>query len=103
MTLIHGQGIAQVKVRFCACPEDDTKVPVPDMSQLLRFGLFPGSWDIPRSAFTINGLRDYHLLSLQCQITGLDYMKFLQRSTDNVIPTETKVNTIRIGSPHVWN
>ena len=92
MTLIHGQGVAQMKVRFCACPENDTKIPIPDTSQLLRFGLFPGSWDVPRSAFTTNGLRDYHLLSLQCQITGLDYMRFLQRSTDNVEPVETKVN-----------
>ncbi|PIL28435.1 hypothetical protein GSI_08469 [Ganoderma sinense ZZ0214-1] len=92
MTLIHGQGIAQMKVQFCACPEDDdtTKPPLPDNVQLLRFGLFPGSWDIPRSAFSINGLRDYHLLSLQCQITGLDYMRFLQRSSDNVVPAETK-------------
>ena len=91
MTLIHRQGIAQMKVQFCACPEDDTKDPVPDTVQLLRFGLFPGSWDVPRSAFSLNGLRDYHLLSLQCQITGHDFMKFLQRSTDNVVPTESKV------------
>ncbi|KAM5531911.1 hypothetical protein V8D89_014422 [Ganoderma adspersum] len=54
---------------------NDMKDPVPDMSQLLRFGLFPGSWDVPWSAFSINGLRDYHLLSL--------YM-------DNSVPAETK-------------
>ncbi|PIL33158.1 hypothetical protein GSI_04608 [Ganoderma sinense ZZ0214-1] len=90
MTIIHGQGVTQMKVLFCACPEDDTKAAVPDMSQLLRFGLFPGSWDVPRSAFSVNGLRDYHLLSVQCQITGHDFMKFLQRSTDNVVPAETK-------------
>ncbi|PIL28222.1 hypothetical protein GSI_09634 [Ganoderma sinense ZZ0214-1] len=90
MTLIHGQGIAHMKVLFCACPEAGTKAAVPDMSQLLRFGLFPGSWDVPRSAFSINGLRDYHLLSLQCQITALDYMRFLQRSTDNVVPDDSK-------------
>ncbi|KAI1784481.1 hypothetical protein LXA43DRAFT_1186412 [Ganoderma leucocontextum] len=41
MTLIHGQGITQMKVRFCACPEDDTKVAAAEIVQLLRFGLSP--------------------------------------------------------------
>ncbi|KAM5532217.1 hypothetical protein V8D89_014117 [Ganoderma adspersum] len=75
ITLIHRQGIAQMRVQFCTCPQDDMKDPVPDMSQLLRFGLFPGSWDVPWSAFSINGLCNYHLLSL--------YM-------DNIVPAETK-------------
>lgn len=92
MTLIHGQGITQMKVQFCACPEDDMTVTTSDMVQLLCFSLFPGSWDIPRSAFSISGLCDYYLLSLQCQITGLNYMRFFQHSTDNVILAETKVN-----------
>ena len=92
MTVVHEHGLAQVKVLFCACSEDEaTKTAAPYTTQLLRFGLFPGSWDIPRSAFTLHGLRDYHLLSLQCQITAIDYMRFLQRSTDNVVPEETKV------------
>ncbi|TBU25756.1 hypothetical protein BD311DRAFT_780148 [Dichomitus squalens] len=90
MSVVHEHGIAQMKVHFCACPEEDTQTVPSEMAQLLRFGLFPGSWDIPRSAFTINGLRDYHLLSLQCQITGIDYMRFLQRSADNVVPGESK-------------
>ncbi|TBU36730.1 hypothetical protein BD309DRAFT_1068674 [Dichomitus squalens] len=50
---------------------------VPEPVQLLRFGLFPGTWLRPSTVYTINGLRDYHLLSLQCQITG--YLRYKGR------------------------
>ncbi|TFK77780.1 hypothetical protein K466DRAFT_463250, partial [Polyporus arcularius HHB13444] len=70
MTITHEHGIVPMKVRFCACPVGEDGKPLPDYIQLLRFGLFPGSWSEPRSAYTINGLRDYDLLSAQCQISA---------------------------------
>lgn len=92
MTIVHEHGISEMKVRFCICPPDGETSAVPEPVQLLRFGLFPGSWKQPRTAFTINGLRDYHLLSLQCQITGIDFARYLQRSTNNVEPDEVTVS-----------
>ncbi|KAI0730475.1 hypothetical protein C8Q76DRAFT_613044 [Earliella scabrosa] len=89
MTIVHEHGIVGMKVRFCACPAPGELFAVPEPLQLLRFGLFPGSWKRPETAYTVNGLRDYHLLSLQCQITGIDYATYLRRSTDNVIPSDT--------------
>ncbi|KAI1796329.1 hypothetical protein LXA43DRAFT_969822 [Ganoderma leucocontextum] len=78
MTIVYEHGIIEMKIRFY-------KFRIPEPMQLLRFGLFPGTWKEPRTAFTINGLRDYHLLSVQCQITGIDFATYLQRCTDNVL------------------
>ncbi|KAI1789500.1 hypothetical protein LXA43DRAFT_892819 [Ganoderma leucocontextum] len=85
MTIVHEHGIIEMRVRFCDCIAEGDRFPVPEPMQLLRFGLFPGTWKEPRTAFTINGLRDYHLLSVQCQITGIDFATYLQRCTDNVL------------------
>ncbi|KAI0713022.1 hypothetical protein C8T65DRAFT_695089 [Cerioporus squamosus] len=90
MTITHEHGIVPMKVRFCACPTGDDRKPVPDSIQLLRFGLFPGTWTEPRSAYTITGLRDYDLLSAQCQISTWDFSAYLRRSTDNVAPDSVK-------------
>ena len=93
MTVVHEHGINEVKVRFCACVAPGEKFAVPEPVQLLRFGLFPGTWLRPSTVFTINGLRDYHLLSLQCQITWFDFATYLQRSTNNVVPSEVTVSS----------
>ena len=63
MTIVHEHGITDMPVRFCICPPDGELEATPDALQLIRFGLFPGSWKRPSTAFTINGLRNYHLLS----------------------------------------
>ncbi|RPD55070.1 hypothetical protein L227DRAFT_475895, partial [Lentinus tigrinus ALCF2SS1-6] len=77
MTITHERGIVPMKVRFCGCPTGEDGKPEPDPLQLLRFGLFPGTWKEPRAAYTITGLRDYDLLSAQCQISGHDYSAYL--------------------------
>ena len=93
MTITHERGIASMKVRFCACPGGEEGEPVPDAIQLLRFGLFPGSWKEPRSAYTIHTLRDYDLLAAQCGVSAWDFSAYLRRSTDNVLPESVKVCT----------
>lgn len=92
MQIVHEHGIASMNVRFCACLLEGERQAAPDPLQVLRYGLFPGTWKQPDSAYTINGLRDYHLLTLQCQITGIDYTAYLRRSEDNVILDETPVS-----------
>ena len=96
MTIVHDHGIIEMKVRFCGCIAEGEKTPVPIPMQLLGFGLFPGTWKEPRTAFTINGLRDYHLLSVQCQITGIDFATYLQRCTDNVLSKDVTVRRLRL-------
>ncbi|KAI9067995.1 hypothetical protein FKP32DRAFT_1600802 [Trametes sanguinea] len=48
----------------------------------------------PQTTYTINGLRDYHLLSLQSTITALDYVLYLCRSTDSIQPDDAKVRPL---------
>ncbi|KAI0323717.1 hypothetical protein GY45DRAFT_1264149, partial [Cubamyces sp. BRFM 1775] len=90
MTVVHEHGIHAAAIAFCHCQDDTTGALVPEPLQLIKFGLFPGSWQQPLTAYTINGLRDYHLLSLQSPITALDYITYLRRVTDNVQSDEAK-------------
>ncbi|OSC98309.1 hypothetical protein PYCCODRAFT_1375432 [Trametes coccinea BRFM310] len=83
MTVVHEHGIHAAAIAFCHCPTATDSSFCPEPVQLIKFGLFPGSWQQPQTAYTINGLRDYHLLSLQSTITALDYVYYLRRSTDN--------------------
>ena len=89
MTIVHEHGVAPMRVLFCACPVPGKLEAKPDTEQLLEFGLFPGTWTQPVSAYTIHGLRAFRLLSLQCQTTTHDYFRYLRRSTDNIQPEDT--------------
>ncbi|KAI9062143.1 hypothetical protein FKP32DRAFT_1574418 [Trametes sanguinea] len=90
VTVVHDHGIHTAAISFCHCPTATDSPFRPESLQLIDFGLFPGSWQHPLTAFTINGLRNYHLLSLQSTITALDYVSYLRRSTDSVQPDDAK-------------
>ncbi|EMD30750.1 hypothetical protein CERSUDRAFT_25709, partial [Gelatoporia subvermispora B] len=83
MTVTHSRGIEEVAVRFCACLNDDLDG-TPDCLQLIEHDLWPASWEKPMSAFTVDVLKEFHLLSLQSQMTAQDFIRYLQRRTDNV-------------------
>ncbi|RDX46393.1 hypothetical protein OH76DRAFT_1356133 [Lentinus brumalis] len=85
MTIVHDHGIHEYQVRFCLCPQETTLLKIPEPLQLIHAGLWPGSWSLPSSAYTISVLRDHHLLSLQSQISAFDYVGYLERLTDNVV------------------
>ncbi|KAH9849133.1 hypothetical protein C2E23DRAFT_738021 [Lenzites betulinus] len=89
MTVIHDHGIHKMAIKYCRCRQGDNPV-LPEPLQLIRFGLFPGSWDCPETAYAINTLRDYHLLSMQLPITAMDYVAYLRRTTDSVQPDDAK-------------
>ena len=74
--------------RRSAVPE----LAISEATQLLQMGLYPASWKRPRTAFTLHVLRSYHLLSLQSQISALDYFTYLKRTTDNVAPDSVPVS-----------
>ena len=92
MTIVHEHGIMSMELQFCECAGIDTRVCVPEALQLLRVGLFPGSWEKPRTAFTVQTLKSFHLLALQSQITANDFIRYLRRTTDNVCPESTVVS-----------
>ena len=92
MEIVHKHGIVKMDVHFCNCTTEGDKFQMPELMQLLRFRLFPRTWKEPHTAFTINGLRDYYLLSVQCQITGIDFATYLQRRTDDVLSKDVTVS-----------
>ncbi|OCH93794.1 hypothetical protein OBBRIDRAFT_801700 [Obba rivulosa] len=83
MTIVHSHGLDRIGVCFCACLDDDLEG-TPHALQLIRHGLWPGSWDKPVTAFTFEVLKNFHLLSLQSQLTAQDFHRYLQRRTNNV-------------------
>lgn len=96
MTVVHEHGIHPAAIKYCECGGTANTPCLPEPLQLIRFGLFPGSWHQPETVYTINGLRDYHLLSLQSPITTMDYAAYLRRTTDNVQPDDAKVTPITV-------
>ncbi|EMD32484.1 hypothetical protein CERSUDRAFT_118810 [Gelatoporia subvermispora B] len=83
MTIVHSHGVVDIGVRFCACLNQELEG-TPHAVQLIEHGLWPGSWEKPLTVFTIEVLKDFHLLSLQSQMTALDFYRYLQRRTDNI-------------------
>ncbi|KAI0372513.1 hypothetical protein BV20DRAFT_1034578 [Pilatotrama ljubarskyi] len=66
MVVIHEHGIADIPIRF--------------------FGLWPATWQQPRTATMLNALRAFHGLELQGQLNIHDYLGYLAWVTDNVAP-----------------
>lgn len=61
--------------------------------QIIRAGMWPGSWILPQTVFTMQVLRDFSLLTLQGTISAHDYWQYLIRSTDNIDPHSLPVST----------
>ena len=95
VTIVHDHGIHDYPVNFCACPESLTDQAMPDALQLIRHGLWPGSWRKPLTAFTVSVLRDHQLLSLQAQMSTHDYFEYLRRTTNMVSPEDASVSSSR--------
>ena len=84
MTIVHDHGVCGIHVCFCECIHLQDSTALSDSMQLIDYGLFGASWEIPKTAFTIRTLKSFHLLSLQSQLTAHDFVAFLKRATDNV-------------------
>ncbi|KAI0063770.1 hypothetical protein BV25DRAFT_1767553, partial [Artomyces pyxidatus] len=89
MTIGVESGYQSAQVLFCECVDRSGHLRTPQPIQLIQYGLFPTSWEVPMSAFSIRLHRAYHLLSLQAQTNARDFTIYLRRLTDNVIMTDT--------------
>ena len=79
ITIMYGRG-------FCECIDLEGTRHTLDPLQLIDHGLFSASWDLLITIFTINMLKDYHLLILQSQITAHNFMAYLRQVTNSVTP-----------------
>lgn len=86
INFVHEYGITKIKVGWCGCQ------PLQQSLQLVRAGLWPATWAVPRTMFSINVMRNCQLLSLQSQATTYDYFKYLARLTDPIEPQDVTVS-----------
>ncbi|KAI0643900.1 hypothetical protein C8Q79DRAFT_915041 [Trametes meyenii] len=101
--MVHGWGVLKIKVSFCecarvaqaqtrlACPDDNmfqggTKYDHDEALQLINMGLYPASWEEPRTAFTQDVIRASSLLTAQGGLSTQDFYTFIQCTTNNVAP-----------------
>ncbi|KAI0338086.1 hypothetical protein BDW22DRAFT_1338518 [Trametopsis cervina] len=87
--IVNERGLQDVWISFCECARDG-KLVNSESKQLLEAGLWPGSWRQPRTAFSLEVLDDFQLLSTQGTITAQDYLTCLERKTDGVRPGDVK-------------
>ncbi|KAJ8489442.1 hypothetical protein ONZ45_g13579 [Pleurotus djamor] len=87
--LVDLSGHHTLIVQFCACKGLSEQV------QLLRMHWFPASLHEPRTAFTLDTLNTFHLLTLQSKISAYDFCKFLEHKTDNVLQVKSYYDQFR--------
>ncbi|KAF7440215.1 hypothetical protein PC9H_000559 [Pleurotus ostreatus] len=75
--IIDTSGIHIVSVRFCRCRFLGEDI------QLLRYRWYPASPTAPRTAFTLNLLNTFQLLTLQGKVSAYDFYLSIERKTDN--------------------
>ena len=86
ITVIHTNGIHEVRVNFCGC-----RLGLELRIQLLRFGWWPATPLNPRSAATFTVLRQFQYLNLQGNITAYDFYRGLEFQTDGRLATDLPV------------
>ena len=77
ITVLHINGIHNVRVNFCGC-----RLGLELRTQLLRSAWWPATPLDPRSAATFTLMRQFHYLNLQGNITAYDFYRGLEFQTD---------------------
>ena len=76
LTVLHTNGIHNVRVNFCGC-----QLGLDFRTQLLCFAWWPATPLDPRSAATFTVMRQFHYLNLQGNITAYDFYCGLEFQT----------------------
>jgi hypothetical protein len=86
MTIGHINGFHASHIRFCSCQGSPDKI-----KQLMDAQLFPGSIEEPRTAFSFQLLKTFHLLHLEGKVAAYDFVGALRHLTDNAFMADTPV------------
>ncbi|KAI0648456.1 hypothetical protein C8Q79DRAFT_905667 [Trametes meyenii] len=81
MTIVHGRGVLNMKVSFCECARV-----AQSQAKLIDMGLYPASWEEPRTVFTQEVIQASSLLTAQGGLSTQDFYTFLRRTTNNTSP-----------------
>ena len=86
-TVVHINGIHQVRIEYCHC------IPVlPEAEQLAKSSLFPASFERPETMFTFNVLKQFHILGSTAKIPAYDFFNALVNMTDNAFPKNVPIS-----------
>lgn len=86
-TVVHVNGIHQVRIEFCHCH----KAPA-EPEQLAKASLFPATVDRPATAFTFEVLKQFDILSLTFKIPAYDFVNALVNMTNSAFPDKVPVS-----------
>ena len=86
ITIIDRSGVHGIGVRWCCCPN----APKRDM-QLMAAGLFPATFQNPKTAFTFQVLEEFHMDNLECKTTPNQFISRLRRLTSDEFPNTVPV------------
>ncbi|KAJ3493118.1 hypothetical protein NLJ89_g11089 [Agrocybe chaxingu] len=82
--LIDVNGVHETKIQFCGCPGALERP-----YQLLTHRLFPATLRQPKTAFTFQTLKTFHILHLESKVAAYDFIGSLRRLTDNMFAHKT--------------
>lgn len=89
--IVDRNGSFAFKVHECQCST------APEFwEQLFRLGLFPASYDRPRTAFSFSVLKDFQIFNFAGKVSLWDYWGTVQRKTDGVQWKRVKVRARRV-------
>ncbi|KAF6758787.1 hypothetical protein DFP72DRAFT_807241 [Ephemerocybe angulata] len=83
--VVDTTGIHEVNLSFCRC--DGMR---PHFSQLLRYGLFPGTGLQPRTAATFRALKFFQILSFESKGSHQEFYQAIVRLTGNVLSNTSR-------------
>jgi hypothetical protein len=86
MTIVDCQGVFEMEVLFCACPDGRSRD-----KQLLRAGLFPATFKQIETLFTFAVLDEFLTDNLECKMTAQQYYSKLQSMTSDMFPNNVPV------------
>lgn len=93
MTIIDKSGVLSLSIMYCNCPGSLKK----DM-QLFQVGLFPASFNRPKTAFTFSVLDDFLLDNLECGTSAKNYYSKIRRLTSSIFPLLVPVSLLHISN-----
>ncbi|KAJ7435497.1 hypothetical protein B0H11DRAFT_2257158 [Mycena galericulata] len=81
-TIVETTGIHATRMHFCGCAGTDGN-PRDKVVQLMEAGFFPGTVKEPRTAFSFEMLKRFHIAALESKDAACSYISSLRRLTDN--------------------
>ena len=82
VNIVDVSGVHQLVVRPCRCASNNDR----DDVQLLRMGLFPASFEVFKTAFTLRVLEDFRWDNLVCNTTAYQYYNKIRKVTSPAFP-----------------